>query len=401
MTRKLLSEELRHSAFTFTLPPNVPTATTTLAATPYHRGCRTDTGPIRPQEASTLYYNSVGSVADSDVSGDSRVMMTSFKFPHWQESPTHKSVPLSLAQRRGTLNVAARPFTFPGLGGIDIGAIKKAALQATNPVSDGHCDGDVDHDGDGDIEGNDVDDEHELPIPLLMKARRAPIPLDFKHPISTNTVPVGLFKALGTQWQQQRPQTSYAGSCCIVLQQYEERFPDETVALHQDAAQLTHAELFAQTVTKADFEEARSMVATNSDLQVQLANLARLKTPNVTIERLLELKKLDRELNADKQALVSKNRLEDLRRANEQFEQLASLVSQVQMNEPELEDAQLADEQAEDRAAQLKPEYSPVRIQPDEKDAEERIAKDPENKLRDQVAALETRVAQLQARGAA
>ncbi|KAH9021895.1 hypothetical protein EDB85DRAFT_1998333, partial [Lactarius pseudohatsudake] len=61
------------------------------------------------------------------------------------------------------------------------------------------------------------------------------------------------------------------------------------------------------------------------------------------------------------------------------------------MNEPELEDAQLAREQAEDRAAQLKPEYSPVRMQPDEKDAEERIAKDPENKLRDQVAALETR----------
>ncbi|KAH9021894.1 hypothetical protein EDB85DRAFT_2278301 [Lactarius pseudohatsudake] len=29
-----------------------------------------------------------------------------------------------------------------------------------------------------------------------MKARRAPIPLDFKHPISTNTVPVGLFKGL-------------------------------------------------------------------------------------------------------------------------------------------------------------------------------------------------------------
>lgn len=84
--------------------------------------------------------------------------MTSFKFP--QESPAHKGVPLFPAQRQGTLNVAARPFTLPGLGGIDIGAIKKAALQATSPVSDGNCD------GDGDIEGDDVDDEHELPIPL-------------------------------------------------------------------------------------------------------------------------------------------------------------------------------------------------------------------------------------------
>ncbi|KAH9017176.1 hypothetical protein EDB84DRAFT_1679591 [Lactarius hengduanensis] len=161
------------------------------------------------------------------------------------------------------------------------------------------------------------------------------------------------------------------GSCYIVLQQYEERFAAEPLALHQDvlsrlmglpdsmaasikAAHLTHAELVAHTVTKADFEDVRSMMTTNSDLQVQLANLARLKTSNVTIESLLGLEKLDRELNADKQAPVSKSRLEDLRRANEQLEQLAALVSQVQMNEPELEDAQLAHEQAEDRAAQLK-----------------------------------------------
>ncbi len=165
----------------------------------------------------------------------------------------------------------------------------------------------------------------------------------------------------------------------------------ELLALHQDvlsrlmglpdsmaasikAAQLAHAELLAHTVTKEDFEEVRSMMATNSDLQVQLTkaraqhgavraekdimmerissaeqerdqlrakvdeiqavmllratdaatsqartmeleealsqSLARLKTSDVTIEsqqeRLLELEKLNRELNADKQALVSK-----------------------------------------------------------------------------------------------
>ncbi|KAH9017177.1 hypothetical protein EDB84DRAFT_696940 [Lactarius hengduanensis] len=42
----------RPSAFTFTLPPNVPTAIATLAATSCCRGCRTDTGPTRPGEAS-------------------------------------------------------------------------------------------------------------------------------------------------------------------------------------------------------------------------------------------------------------------------------------------------------------------------------------------------------------
>ena len=43
--------------------------------------------------------------------------------------------------------------------------------------------------------------EHELPllIPLSMKVHRAPIPLDFKHPVSTNTIPAGLFKALASR----------------------------------------------------------------------------------------------------------------------------------------------------------------------------------------------------------
>ncbi|PCH33123.1 hypothetical protein WOLCODRAFT_134939 [Wolfiporia cocos MD-104 SS10] len=36
----------------------------------------------------------------------------------------------------------------------------------------------------------------ELPFPPAMKPKRAPVPLDFKHPVSKNTVPAGLFKAL-------------------------------------------------------------------------------------------------------------------------------------------------------------------------------------------------------------
>ncbi len=38
--------------------------------------------------------------------------------------------------------------------------------------------------------------KHELPIPLSMKACRAPILLNFNHPVSTNTIPAGLFKGL-------------------------------------------------------------------------------------------------------------------------------------------------------------------------------------------------------------
>ncbi len=131
-------------------------------------------------------------------------------------------------------------------------------------------------------------------------------------------------------------------------------------------------------------------------------------------------------------ALVSQqSHWEDLRRANEQLEQLSALVSQAQTTEPELkelrrvrdrfkvlegeyttlqrrykeqearvnssdraastaraslaqaqraieneavlEETQAAREQAEDRAAQLDVEHSLVRMQLDEKDAEERL----------------------------
>ena len=190
--------EFRPSTFTFTLPSNVPKfpqpqpplTPPPQPSPPPH--ATVDAEPMRAQQGREKRQrrSSVGSIAASDVSGDGRVVMTSFKFP--QESPARKSAPPSPAQRQGALNAAARPFTLPGLGGIDIGAIKEAVA---NLDSDEDGDADVDEDGDADIEGN-LDDEHELPMPLSMKARRAPIPLDFKHPVSTNTVPAGLFKAL-------------------------------------------------------------------------------------------------------------------------------------------------------------------------------------------------------------
>lgn len=43
---------------------------------------------------------------------------------------------------------------------------------------------------------DNISGSRELPMPPQAKAKRAPIPLDFKHPVSTNTVPAGLFKAL-------------------------------------------------------------------------------------------------------------------------------------------------------------------------------------------------------------
>ncbi|KAH9159222.1 hypothetical protein EDB89DRAFT_1916555 [Lactarius sanguifluus] len=148
--------------------------------------------------------------------------------------------------------------------------------------------------------------------------------------------------------------TSHAGSSCIVLQQYEERFAAELLALHQDVLSRlmisptvrpcpsrprgSRTPRFSPTPSR---KQMRSMMGTNSDLQVQLANripsaeaerdqlhakvdeiqaLMLLSATNaatsqalavelgevLSLERLLELEKLSQELNVDKQALVSK-----------------------------------------------------------------------------------------------
>ena len=122
-------------------------------------------------------------------------MVPPIKFP--QESLAPKSAPPPLDLLQGAPNVAERSSIPPGLRGANVGAIEEAALQVESPESYGERDGDADEHGDGDIEDN-ADDENELPIPLSMKARGAPILFDFEQPVSTNTAAAGLFQANGS-----------------------------------------------------------------------------------------------------------------------------------------------------------------------------------------------------------
>ena len=195
------------SAFTFTPPPNMPKfplpqPPAVLPALPLPPPpTNVDVSSVRTEQGREKRQRrgSVSSVAASEASDDSRGAMTSFKFP--QESPLRKSAPPSPPQQQGTLSPAARPLALPDMGGITIGATMEPALDLETPASEGLLNGDADEEdeGDADVEGDESEDEeHELPIPPSMKARRAPIPLDFKHPISTNTVPAGLFKALAS-----------------------------------------------------------------------------------------------------------------------------------------------------------------------------------------------------------
>src|SRR5258707_402353 len=180
--------EFKPGTFTFTPPPNVPKFPMLQPQTAVPARCspppltNVDTGPMHTQQGREKRQRrgSVNSAA-SEISDDGKGVMTSFKFP--QESPLQRIESPSPPQRRGTPSPAPRPFALPDLGGINIGAIMESAPHAETPVSEGLLDGEADGEGDDDADaegdGEDsVDEEHALPVPLSMRARRAPIPLD-------------------------------------------------------------------------------------------------------------------------------------------------------------------------------------------------------------------------------
>ena len=124
---------------------------------------------------------------DESSEGEGHDTMSSFKFP--LDIMKAVSAPTSppggsLGLKEASLNATAKPFTFSGYSG----------ARGTSPQPRPFSEGDENIPPAG--PSSEPEAAHELPFPPTMKAKRAPIPLDFKHPVSTNTVPAGLFKAL-------------------------------------------------------------------------------------------------------------------------------------------------------------------------------------------------------------
>ncbi|KAJ8088676.1 hypothetical protein PM082_013919 [Marasmius tenuissimus] len=149
----------------------------------------------------------------SDASVQEGDSMASFRFPATGsvDSPMHAAnikrviSPLPPLQ----LNPAAEPFTFAGFSaaatlpnilnniGISHSPEDDTLLQESNKENEKGDDQDVDQEG--------------FTLPSLAvgsaKTKRAPIPLDFKHPVSQNTVPAGLFKALVNNGEERTRRT--------------------------------------------------------------------------------------------------------------------------------------------------------------------------------------------------
>jgi hypothetical protein len=115
------------------------------------------------------------------------------------------------------LNLPAEPFTFAGFSAVAHLPIVPPAVPPKEPLDVGDpttispeeltlygetINAKSGEDGDG--EGEDGDMEEEYSAPPGMK-ERAPIPLDFRHPVgSNNTVPAGLFRALANEERTRR-----------------------------------------------------------------------------------------------------------------------------------------------------------------------------------------------------
>ncbi|KAI0638793.1 hypothetical protein C8Q77DRAFT_1183752 [Trametes polyzona] len=197
------AQEFKPGGFTFRPPPGVPQLSFPQPQTqPVPRPLPTPPAvvsevPRATQGREKRQRRSLsGSIESEDEDGHNT--MSSFKFPPPADDARNArhSAPASPPTTKDAgLNAAAKPFTFSGFSStLPFSSQKADGLPHSPALSE-------------DEEENDENKPlvsmpvpqigaEELPFPPMAKPKRAPIPLDFKHPVSTNTVPAGLFKAL-------------------------------------------------------------------------------------------------------------------------------------------------------------------------------------------------------------
>ncbi|KAI0791811.1 hypothetical protein C8Q75DRAFT_732200 [Abortiporus biennis] len=207
------------SGFTFQPPPGVPQ----LSFVPVPRPLPTPPIVVEPVRAtqgrekrqrrgsSASFEDVDASVASTEEDKDN---MTSFKFPPSADSTRliRHSAPASPPAsgglelpKEGGLNATAKPFTFSGFPQFG----DEENIAPHYPASEGDAPGGKRKDdfGDSTLKGGFVEPEsaEELPFPpTSTRTKRAPIPLDFKHPVSTTTVPAAVFKNLNNGDSEER-----------------------------------------------------------------------------------------------------------------------------------------------------------------------------------------------------
>ncbi|TFY80785.1 hypothetical protein EWM64_g3221, partial [Hericium alpestre] len=129
----------------------------------------------------------------------------------------------------------------------------------------------------------------------------------------------------------------------------------------------------------------------------ELKELRRVRDKSKILEG--EYAALQRRFKDQENKATSSDRAASAARQNliQAQQRAAEWEKRAQEHELEVQNMNVALEKADEKASQLDADYSLAKMQLDEKEAEERLTKGRENKLRDQVAALEAKVARLQA----
>ncbi|KAI0693660.1 hypothetical protein BC835DRAFT_1352949 [Cytidiella melzeri] len=195
--------EFKPGGFTFKPPPGVPELSFPLAQAPAARPLPSppvaNSSPVRASQGREKRQRRGSvTVTEDEEFDEGNDTMASFKFP--PSAPAvddgkkmRHSAPASPPTGIEAVNNPVNAFTFAGFSSNM--AFTQGELVHENLIARGHAlEGNVD-DAATDV-GDDPGSSKELPFPPTAKPKRAPIPLDFKHPVSTNTVPAGLFKAL-------------------------------------------------------------------------------------------------------------------------------------------------------------------------------------------------------------
>lgn len=198
------AQEFKPSGFTFRPPPGVPQMPVPIPAPapetsrplpvpPAISEDSNNSSPFKVQgREKRQRRGSVGSVEEGDS-------MASFRFPANIDSP--RSIRLAGSPRRpghNSLNTSAEPFTFAGFSAaatlpfVPSESLPAPLLPSLMPGSPEET---LNDESTAKAENSEARVE-EFVLPSTSKVKRAPIPLDFKHPVSSATVPAGLFKAL-------------------------------------------------------------------------------------------------------------------------------------------------------------------------------------------------------------
>lgn len=196
--------EFKPAGFTFQPPPGVPQLPFPQPA-PAPRPLPTP--PVISSEPRATQgrekrqrRGSEGSLADDESADDANNTMSSFKFPPTADDAKvlRHSAPASPPGSAGLPTGTAKPFTFSGFSSSALTFSQDDSVLPAPLVARGDALEDDEPAAESTQKLGPAEPEAaiELPFPPQAKPKRAPIPLDFKHPVSTNTVPAGLFKSV-------------------------------------------------------------------------------------------------------------------------------------------------------------------------------------------------------------